>query len=303
MRHLSIVMTGRDDDHCIGFARRMQNSIDMYGYFADLFQFDIEIVVVEWNPLGHKTLWNTLVNPSSRLMIRVIMVPKQIHDQVEHTKFDAPGANEMSFFLGIAQNVGIRRAKGKFILATNADIIPNRLLMQFLSRPDVLAPDIFYRIYRHDMDRVVPQMLGPDQSILIYEREAKLRGRKVTKDMIHKKAAGDFILAHLDVFNSVRGFPEIRCDGLKIDGEILDNMSRSANQSIFELPFKIFHQYHPSRYVKTYNRDTDVRLFGQVQRSFKWHDDRTRICTDSMPMNWNRESWGLANCDLKEKTL
>ena len=303
MSYLSIVMTGRDDDHCVGFARRMQNSIDMYGYFADLFQFDIEIVIVEWNPLSHKVLWNTLVNPNSHLTIRVIMVPKQIHDQVEHTKFDAPGANEMSFFLGIAQNVGIRRAKGKFILATNADIIPNRMLMQFLSRPDVLAPDTFYRIYRYDMDRTVPQMLGPSQAIPIYEREAKLRGSEVSKGVIHKKAAGDFILAHSDIFNHVRGFPEIRCDGLKIDGEILDNMSQHASQSIFEPPFKIFHQYHPSRYDKTYDRNTDVRLFGQRQRSFKPYGDRARMCTDYMLMNWNRESWGLANCDLKEKTL
>lgn len=302
MNYLSIVITGRNDDHCSGFLRRMQNSIDMYGYFADLYKFSFEIVIVEWNPLTNISLISSLANPSSYLTIKIITVPKYVHNQIEPTKFDAPGADDMDFFLGIAQNVGIRRASGPFILTTNADIIPSESLIDFLSHR-VLVPKTFYRIYRYDMKRSVPIQVGQIQSISIYEREAKRRGNKVSKGFIHKKAAGDFILAHFDVFNEVRGFPEIRCDGLKIDGEILDNMSQFASQVLLESPHKIFHQYHRSRYDKKYHQSTTVRLFGQRQRSFKHYDECSRICIDSTLINWNRESWGLANHNLKEQIL
>ena len=302
MNYLSIVMTGRNDDHCSGFVERMQNSINMYGYFADLFKFSFEIIIVEWNPPISHPLQKALVNPSSFLTIKIITVPKNVHNQIEPTKFDAPGADNMDFFLGIAQNVGVRRASGPFIMTTNADIIPSEDLINFLSKQK-LSSKIFYRLYRYDMETTVPEMLGPCQAILVYKREAKLRGNKVSNGVIHKKAAGDFILAHFDIFNSVRGFPEIRCDGLKIDGEILDNMSEFASQIILKSPIKIFHQYHYSRYIKKYHRAKTVRLFGQQQRLFKQIDDRTRLCTDSMIMVLNRLSWGLANFDLKEEIL
>jgi len=84
MSYFSVVMTGRNDDHCAGFVRRMQNAIHMYGYFADLYGFKFEIVIVEWNPLNCKPLADTLVNLSAHLTIRIITVPKEIHDQVEH---------------------------------------------------------------------------------------------------------------------------------------------------------------------------------------------------------------------------
>jgi len=295
-------MTGRNDDHCSGFVERMQNSINMYGYFADLYEFSFEIVIVEWNPLTGISLIKSLVNPSSYLTIKIITVPKYVHNQIEHTRFDAPGADDLTFFLGIAQNVGVRRATGPFILTTNADIIPSNDLMKFLSQQK-LSSEVFYRIYRYDMEETVPQMLGPSQAILVYEREAKRRGNKVAEGWIHKKAAGDFILAHYDTFNNVRGFPEIRCDGLKIDGEILDNMSEFASQHILECPLKIFHQYHSSRYDSKYSRKTDVRLFGQRKRSFQPFDDRTRMSIDSTPMVLNRTSWGLANFRMKEEIL
>jgi hypothetical protein len=55
----------------------------------------------------------------------------------------------------IAKNVGIRRARGRFVLATNIDILFNDELMRFL-KSGGLRPGKMYRIDRTDVDSEVP---------------------------------------------------------------------------------------------------------------------------------------------------
>ena len=43
-----------------------------------------------------------------------------------------PNSDRLKFFQMIAKNVGIRRASGKFVLATNIDVIINQKLYEFL---------------------------------------------------------------------------------------------------------------------------------------------------------------------------
>jgi len=51
----------------------------------------------------------------------------------------------------IAKNVGIRRARGRYVLATNVDVILSDELMRSL-RPGRLDPQCLYRADRHDVD-------------------------------------------------------------------------------------------------------------------------------------------------------
>src|SRR5262249_37088167 len=52
-------------------------------------------------------------------------------------------------------NVGIRRARGRFVLATNIDIILNDELVRFIASGQ-LRPGRMYRIDRHDVMADVP---------------------------------------------------------------------------------------------------------------------------------------------------
>ena len=55
----------------------------------------------------------------------------------------------------IAKNVGIRRARGQFVLATNIDIIFSTELVEHLASRQ-LQPGVLYRVDRHDIQPEVP---------------------------------------------------------------------------------------------------------------------------------------------------
>ena len=70
-----------------------------------------------------------------------------------HAKLDH--SDKIPLFQMIGKNVGIRRASGKFILATNIDILFSDKLMQFIKFQ--LQPGILYRADRLDVPEQLPE--------------------------------------------------------------------------------------------------------------------------------------------------
>ena len=61
----------------------------------------------------------------------------------------------LPLFQMIGKNVGIRRARGRFVLATNIDIVFSNELVEFLSRRELSAGQL-YRVDRHDIEPQFP---------------------------------------------------------------------------------------------------------------------------------------------------
>ena len=80
--------------------------------------------------------------------VRFIEVPPEIHARYDHGK-------ALPLYQMIAKNVGIRRARGRFVLATNIDILFSSELAAFLGKQQ-LDGDRMYRIDRHDAMNDVP---------------------------------------------------------------------------------------------------------------------------------------------------
>jgi hypothetical protein len=59
--------------------------------------------------------------------VRFIEVPPEVHDRYRH-------AANLPLFQMIAKNAGIRRAQGRFILVTNADILFSEELAAFFGQ-------------------------------------------------------------------------------------------------------------------------------------------------------------------------
>jgi hypothetical protein len=59
--------------------------------------------------------------------VRFIQVPPEIHRKFRH-------ADHLPLYQMIAKNVGIRRARGRFILVTNIDILFSDELVSFLAK-------------------------------------------------------------------------------------------------------------------------------------------------------------------------
>jgi len=155
---LSVVATSRNDDHGGNLLARMQWFVDGLAEQAARYRVPTELVLVEWNPPADRPpLAEAMRWPADGVMTtRVVTVPKAVHDEVPH-------ADTLPLFQMIAKNVGIRRAAGEFVLATNIDILFSDALFEYLAGP--LASGILYRADRHDIDFPVTQSMSVREAL------------------------------------------------------------------------------------------------------------------------------------------
>jgi hypothetical protein len=167
--YISLVVTARNDNHGGDLLGRMQAFVNNWLNQSRLFQIPSELIVVEWNPpadrprLAEALRWPSEPGPCT---VRIIEVSPELHAEL------GPRA-VLPLYQMIAKNVGIRRARGEFVLATNIDILFSSELAGFLSRRQ-LDPGRMYRIDRHDAQSGVPVDAGPDAQIA-YCRERLIR--------------------------------------------------------------------------------------------------------------------------------
>ncbi|AGB01518.1 hypothetical protein [Methanoregula formicica] len=247
--YLSIVAVSRNDDHGGKLLQRMQIFIDCISEQVSRYQFPVELIIVEWNPpvdrlpLEQALSWP---KPSDYLSIRIITVPPEVHKKFQH-------ADVLPLFQMIGKNVGIRRAKGRFVLATNIDIIFSDELIRFLSQKK-LEPGIFYRVDRIDVDSAIPPGAMIEEKLTYcrthvirinsrYYLTSMVNIRGVISDVIknpallryycrnflyklktpclHYNACGDFTLMAKEDWVALRGYPELEMYSLHIDSLFL----------------------------------------------------------------------------------
>lgn len=146
-----MVATARNDDHGGNLLRRMQVFVDAWINQAKRHQLASELILVEWNPpQDRKRLATALRWPrdTGPCQVRIIEVPADVHARYHH-------ASALALYQMIAKNVGIRRARGEFILATNIDIVFSDELMEYLAAHR-LEKGRTYRIDRSDVMSDVP---------------------------------------------------------------------------------------------------------------------------------------------------
>jgi hypothetical protein len=149
--YFSIVVTARNDDHGGNLLGRMQAFAGGWLAQAARFRIPSELIFVEWNPLSDRPrLREALRWPAARgpCDVRFIEVPNEVHRRFAHSE-------ALPLYQMIAKNVGIRRAKGRFILATNIDILFSSELAEFIAQGR-LETGAMYRIDRHDVMSEVP---------------------------------------------------------------------------------------------------------------------------------------------------
>ena len=155
--YLSVVATARNDNHGGDLLPRMQLFINGLAAQCERHRLETELILVEWNPPADRPrLVDVLDWPDTQwCSMRIVEVPHELHATLEHS-------DRLPLFQMIAKNVGIRRARGEFVLATNVDILFPDELMAELARRD-LQHDRFYRVDRHDV------AIDPDPDLPIEE--------------------------------------------------------------------------------------------------------------------------------------
>ncbi len=158
--YLSFVVTARNDNHGGDFLKRMQIFVHGLLEQARRHRVHCELIIVEWNPPAGKPLlaealsWSPL---SPYCSVRIIEVPPHIHNEFDFSE-------GLALYQMIAKNVGIRRAKGEFVLATNIDLLySDRLFQAFASRS--LRKGMMYRIDRLDAPANIPVSRSLDEQL------------------------------------------------------------------------------------------------------------------------------------------
>ena len=133
---ISLVMATRVDTY--GGAesfKRMQRTLDVMEYFAQIFSvtIDVELIIVEYNRLpGAKRLRDVLTFPPSLNSVRIIDVGHEHHKRVcEQFGYDVDKVVPVMEF--VAKNIGIRRARGRWILPQAMDTVLSETFWEFLA--------------------------------------------------------------------------------------------------------------------------------------------------------------------------
>jgi len=149
--YVSFVVSGRNDDHGGNFLARFEVFVRHLAAQCERHGLKAELLVVEWNPPKDRGPLSKAIRwPSSTpyCPIRIIQVPEELHERFENS-------DKLSLHQFIAKNVGIRRAQGEFIVASNIDIIFSDELIAKMAKGN-LDPRRFYRVARHDVAPMVP---------------------------------------------------------------------------------------------------------------------------------------------------
>lgn len=295
---------------------RMQVFLNGLLALCENHSLDMELIIVEWNPPSNAPkLAEVLAWPKNLKFgeVRFIKVPNEIHRKL-------PNSEKMPMFEYLAKNVGLRRAKGEYVLATNPDIIFSAELIKFLALKE-LSPECFYRIDRYDVEKPIP----PDRPIEeqldfcakhwvkvrtvrgVMKRSYSLLGYQYLQALaawlkagliknpragIHTTASGDFFLMHRDQWHNLRGYPELPTHSFIDSYMCFMAASSGLSQIILSGKKRIYHQEHirPSGTRPL----TDFRLYRQHGK---------RMMELKQPLIMNGEKWGLGGESLPQTSI
>jgi hypothetical protein len=148
--YLTIVATTRNDNHGGDLLKRTKAFMNSVYVQAKKFGLPLELLIVEWNPPTDRPLLKEAlpVPPEDTpVSLRYVVVPPELHSTYRFSQ-------ALPLYQMIAKNVGIRRAKGQFILCTNIDILFSDENFEVLAQKN-LVEGIFYRANRCDVPKEV----------------------------------------------------------------------------------------------------------------------------------------------------
>jgi hypothetical protein len=105
---------------------------------------EAELVLVAWNAKADQEKLAALIGGIEGVKIRLLVVPASLHQSLPH-------ADHVPIFDHLAQNIGLRRSLGRWVLLTHADIFLSDALFAWLASGKLEAGHL-YRADRYDLD-------------------------------------------------------------------------------------------------------------------------------------------------------
>lgn len=235
---ISIVTASRNDQYDGDSLHRNQVFVKTLLTLAARHSLDAELIIVEWRPpLDNPSLAEALHWPKERTIpIRIVQVPERIHRTIEHSAV-------IPFYQMQAKNVGIHRARGDWILCTNADLLYSEAMIWALGQSNFVR-GCYYRAARHDLDlRRMPARRSVNQWLDYAAKHVYLVNDQRSKGKPFTRACGDFVLMHRDDWFRLKAYPEIGRWSIFIDGLLL-HAAWATGMTEVALPYPLYHLYH-----------------------------------------------------------
>lgn len=328
--YLSIVVATRNDDYAGRLEERLAAHVSLMHFQLSRACFsDAELLVVEWNPVVGRAPIRDLVlgalgeaDAACAPSVRVLRVDSAVHAALVGEGL--LGKGPMAEYH--AKNLGIRRARGRFVACSNLDVVYSPALVRFLAMRG-LREDSFYNAgLRFDTEwpqkpddvgaylQKLLQRASNDDLVVGTPYEKSLGNRPETSEQARRlfgsvcKAgdsgegrmpgywdfqAGDFVLAARSRWEEVLAYPELPWT-FAVDSSILCKFfGRGLRNVVLLPPCVVVHQHHRIR---------------EHQQAFNGFGDSDTLC-DAMKRDpslrahksqRDPELWGLWNDSVVE---
>ncbi|HRO74664.1 MAG TPA: hypothetical protein PLP27_00780 [Crocinitomicaceae bacterium] len=336
--YLSIVVVSRNDNHGGDLTKRTSAFVNSVYVQAKKYKLQTELIFVEWNPLADKPyLKDVLPLPHENefVSLRFIIVSKEIHDTYRN------GAT-IPLYQMIGKNVGIRRAKGAFVLCTNVDILFSDKNFEFLAEKK-LQKGTYYRANRCDIPVDVMNYDNLEEQLKYAEKNSiKRLGKNQHFETLHLPsfvyrfpiiprvvnklvlklwhathkgqfahftvdfdACGDYTLMAKEDWEKIQGYPELDMYSIHIDSMGLWAANAvGMKQFILDYKAPVYHIYHENGWESDDAVKTIKFLENKPCLDYSIvHKAGLQIVAEGKTWSFNDDNWGLIDKELEEFTF
>jgi hypothetical protein len=281
---LTLVLTGRNDGYGGDFTDRFFRTLQFNHRELSARGIAHEIAFIEWAPPAGAPLLLDLLAAGIPELDRSHLSWYVVDARYQQALSLNPRLDYLEF---AAKNVGIRRARGRFVLVSNCDVFFGRRVLDVLER-GTLETGALYRAPRHDLKLAVdPSQIEWD----VLEDPRNLAGpAHVLKPPYMGSATGDFVLLDRASFHAIRGFNEIyRVARIGIDRNVLVK-ALSSGLRIVDIGGPVYHVNHVGSY-----RLQPAAYAGREGEAHwgnrRWHQAGVSYV--------NHDGWGLGNAPVR----
>lgn len=282
---ISLVLTGRNDQYGGDFTTRFFRTLRFNHEQLAARGIPHELVFVEWapppdRPLLFELIFDAIPELDADVCAWYIVDP-QYHEALSLN----PRLEYLEF---IAKNVGVRRARGRFVLTSNCDVYLGRQVLDVLER-GALEPCVVYRAPRQDL-KLASDLSTLDWDVLEDPRNLAGPVQKL-KPPFMGSATGDFVLLDREAFHAIGGFNEVyRLARIGIDRNLLVK-ALSAGLRVADIGGPVYHVNHAGSYrlqPDAYAGREDEAPWGDR----RWHQGGVSYV--------NPPAWGLREAPLRQ---
>jgi hypothetical protein len=280
---------------------RAFNWVDVWACMALRNRVSLELILVDWatdtssgrlplsdvfsNREGGKSIQlcsDSSLEPPPNIVLRIVTVPASFLHTIQNPF-------NLTMLEHHAKNVGLRRARGRWLLVNNPDTLPSPDIMPFVSKADKQWPNSSAAFYRaHRMALALPPTMALAPALPPDVRVARLE-RMLESSLVTNKAslATDGLSSHVegDVFELDQvgwDYPIILGDDSCLDGPPALNMHFTHSSTIDEVvrrlgPSQQLYSMASGDFVMM-SRQAMQAVGGYVQVAQNWNMDSFMLC-------------------------